>query len=70
MRAIKTYIIELALSQERLKLHRPYLMRSYSDDTYQYSQQICISDARRVLEIQASPLCRSPWSGLCFKVSF
>lgn len=67
-RILRSYMISLSISQERLRLHRPYLARSYSDEaTYGNSRNICLRVAKEILEIQASPLCSAAWAGLNYK---
>jgi hypothetical protein len=69
-RILRAFMISLSISQERLRLHRPYLARSYADEaTYGNSRRICLRVAREILEIQASPLCSAAWAGLNYKVS-
>lgn len=59
--------LKLGICQERLRLHRPYLARSYVDETFAYSRTMCLRAAKQILEMQATPLCQAPWSGLQYK---
>lgn len=69
IRTLKSFMIKLCICQERLRLHRPYQTRSYSDDeTFGYSRRVCISAAEDILAIHSSPLCEAAWAGLSYKV--
>ncbi|KAK4698506.1 hypothetical protein P7C70_g7768, partial [Phenoliferia sp. Uapishka_3] len=64
---LRTFMIQLGFCSEKLRLHRPYQTRSYIDETYNYSREVCIATSHRILEIHASPLCEAAWAGLNYK---
>ncbi|GAA6000040.1 hypothetical protein JCM10207_006025 [Rhodosporidiobolus poonsookiae] len=63
----KALILDLALRQEVLRLHRPWLARAFSNPKYAYSRAVCVKTAREVLQLQMSPLLRSSWACMNFK---
>ncbi|KAM0752848.1 hypothetical protein T439DRAFT_323462 [Meredithblackwellia eburnea MCA 4105] len=67
LRCLKIFMIKLGFCQERLRIHRPYQFRSYSDETFAHSRNVCISTALEILSIHASPLCEAAWAGLNYK---
>lgn len=67
LRAARILTIKLCVAQERLRLHRPYLARSLTDETYAKSRFICLDCSRVILKILANPICATPWCGLLYK---
>ncbi|KAL8281318.1 hypothetical protein RQP46_006352 [Phenoliferia psychrophenolica] len=67
VRNLRTYMIYLAIYQERLRLHRPYLIRSYSDGAFAYSCDMSIKTSHQIVAMHAR-LCSAPRAGLTFKV--
>ncbi|GAA5887923.1 hypothetical protein JCM6882_000803 [Rhodosporidiobolus microsporus] len=65
--ASKALIVNLALLQEILRLHRPFLARSYFDDKFTFSRTTCVNTARQILELQESPLLRASWACMMYK---
>lgn len=68
LRCLRSFMIQLGICQERLRLHRPYQTRANVDETYRYSREVCIAASQRILEIHGSPLCEAAWAGLNYKV--
>lgn len=68
LRALRTLTIQLSICQERLRLHRPFLVRAYANETCAPSRRASLTSARMVLEIQGNPLfLKAPWAGVIFK---
>ncbi|KAH8929187.1 hypothetical protein BT69DRAFT_1346015 [Atractiella rhizophila] len=53
--ALRRYMIHLSLAQERLRLHRPFLVTGLSNKDTSYSRKTCITSARIILALQRSP---------------
>ncbi|GAA6004210.1 hypothetical protein JCM10207_002484 [Rhodosporidiobolus poonsookiae] len=61
-------LIQLCLSAEFVRLHRPFLVLAASDEQYQHSREQCVKYAKRMLAINATPGCKLNWAGHNFKV--
>ncbi|GAA5838831.1 hypothetical protein JCM11251_006752 [Rhodosporidiobolus azoricus] len=61
-------LIQLCLSAEYVRLHRPFLVLAASDEQYQHSREQCVKYAKRMLAINATPGCKLNWAGHNFKV--
>ncbi|GAA5902613.1 hypothetical protein JCM6882_009333 [Rhodosporidiobolus microsporus] len=46
---------------EILRIHRPYLLRSYTDEKYTFSRTTCLETARQILRLHTSPLLQGTW---------
>lgn len=65
MLSFRTLIIHIAITQERLRIHRPFLMRGQQ---YDKSRKACLDAASTLLAIQRSTMFRSsPFGGLLYK---
>lgn len=60
-------VSQLAILQERLRLHRPYLSRAFVDSKYKYSRDVCVNTAKQVLSLQTHPALNSGWACMTFK---
>ncbi|GAA5820623.1 hypothetical protein JCM11251_003081 [Rhodosporidiobolus azoricus] len=65
--ASKALVVTLALLQEVMRLHRPFLARSFFDEKFAFSRTACVNTARRVLELQQSPLLQASWACMIYK---
>ncbi|GAA5877465.1 hypothetical protein JCM8547_001081 [Rhodosporidiobolus lusitaniae] len=65
---MKCALIQLCLSAEYVRLHRPFLVLAATDDQYQHSREQCVKYAKRMLAINATPGCKLNWAGHNFKV--
>ncbi|GAA5992545.1 hypothetical protein JCM11641_004540 [Rhodosporidiobolus odoratus] len=61
-------LIQLCLSAEFVRLHRPFLVLAASDDQYQHSREQTVKYAKRILAINATPGCNLNWAGHNLKV--
>ncbi|GAA6031371.1 hypothetical protein JCM8097_005628 [Rhodosporidiobolus ruineniae] len=61
-------LIQLCLSAEYVRLHRPFLVLAANDDQYQHSREQCVKYAKRMLAINATPGCKLNWAGHNFEV--
>ncbi|BGP18080.1 hypothetical protein JCM10213_006529 [Rhodosporidiobolus nylandii] len=61
-------LIQLSLCAEFVRLHRPFLVLAATDEQYQYSREVCVKYAKRMLAINAMPACNLHWAGHNFKV--
>ncbi|KAK4698035.1 hypothetical protein P7C70_g8116, partial [Phenoliferia sp. Uapishka_3] len=67
-RLMRSFLIHACMAQERLRLHRPYQTRSYVDETFRHSRDVCISAAQRIITIHASPvLNQAVWASMNYK---
>ncbi|KAK4058141.1 TOM (translocase of outer membrane) complex component [Microbotryomycetes sp. JL221] len=60
IRACQTYLVHLCIAYERLRLHQPFLARSYHDAQFTYSKRVALEAAMRIVEIQVSPILARP----------
>ncbi|GAA5840707.1 hypothetical protein JCM3766R1_000518 [Sporobolomyces carnicolor] len=67
LRAWRISIVWITLWREKLRLHRPFLHRSYSDPSLAYSRQACIDAAKGFLAIHACPANLVPAAGFTHK---
>ncbi|BGP41809.1 hypothetical protein JCM10449v2_005800 [Rhodotorula kratochvilovae] len=65
---MRAALIQLCLSAEFVRLHRPFLVLAATDDRYQHSREQCVKYAKRLLAINATPGCKLNWAGHNFKV--
>ncbi|KAL8281383.1 hypothetical protein RQP46_006067 [Phenoliferia psychrophenolica] len=67
-RSLRALMIHACLAQERLRLHRPYQTRSYTDETFRHSRETCISSAQRILIIHSCVvLSEAVWASMNYK---
>ncbi|GAA5868968.1 hypothetical protein JCM16303_000323 [Sporobolomyces ruberrimus] len=69
LRAWRISIVWITLWREKLRLHRPFLRRSYTDPTFAYSRQACIDASKGLLAIHACPANLIPAAGFTHKAS-
>ncbi|GAA5977513.1 hypothetical protein JCM5350_004716 [Sporobolomyces pararoseus] len=67
LRAWRISIVWITIWREKLRLHRPFLQRSYSDSSLAYSRQACIDAAKGLIVIHACPANLIPAAGFTHK---
>ncbi|GAA6048510.1 hypothetical protein JCM3770_006529 [Rhodotorula araucariae] len=60
---MRAALVQICLSAEFVRLHRPFLVLAATDDRYQHSREQCVKYAKRILAINATPGCKLPWAG-------
>ena len=50
IRCLRTFMIQLVICQERLRLHRPYQTRANVDGSFLYSRTVCLATASQILD--------------------
>ncbi|GAA5851654.1 hypothetical protein JCM9279_002533 [Rhodotorula babjevae] len=65
---MRAALIQLYLTAEFVRLHRPFLVLAATDDRYQHSREQCVKYGKRLLAINATPGCQLDWAGHNFKV--
>ncbi|GAA5946291.1 hypothetical protein JCM3765_000185 [Sporobolomyces pararoseus] len=67
LRAWRISIVWITIWREKLRLHRPFLQRSYSEPSLAYSRQACIDAAKGFIVIHACPANLIPAAGFTHK---
>ncbi|GAA5902585.1 hypothetical protein JCM6882_009323 [Rhodosporidiobolus microsporus] len=63
----RSFYVNFSILHEILRLHRPYLPRSFYDDKFLYSRTACVEAARAMLALHDSPSARSCWGAMMCK---
>jgi hypothetical protein len=50
-----------------MRLHRPFLSRSFLDPKYTPSRQICLDAAKQILAFQAAPEMAAAWACMSYE---
>ncbi|GAA99752.1 hypothetical protein E5Q_06455 [Mixia osmundae IAM 14324] len=69
LQELRVCITHIAICTERMRLHRPFLTKGFTDPVYARSRHLCIKAARVFLAIHARACCRQNWGSLHFKSS-
>ncbi|KAM0793039.1 hypothetical protein ACM66B_000528 [Microbotryomycetes sp. NB124-2] len=67
VRACQTYLIHISIAYSRLRLHRPFLTRSYHESNFSYSQKQAIDASIRIVEGQVSKIMARPISTMNYR---
>ncbi|GAA5977488.1 hypothetical protein JCM5350_004704 [Sporobolomyces pararoseus] len=67
LRAWRISIVWITIWREKLRLHRSFIQRSYSDPSLAYSRQACIDAAKGFIVIHACPANLIPAAGFTHK---
>lgn len=49
---LQKYIVCMTSETRRCTLHQPYLVRGFTNTKYSYSRDLCLSSARKVLDVK------------------
>ncbi|GAA5928922.1 Zn(II)2Cys6 transcription factor [Sporobolomyces koalae] len=67
---MRACMIMVSLTGEYIRLHRPWLLLSGNDKTFQYSRDQAVKYSKILLAVYRSPSCnRQKWGGLTYKAT-
>ncbi|GAA5911432.1 Zn(II)2Cys6 transcription factor [Sporobolomyces salmoneus] len=67
---MRACMISISVTSEYIRLHRPWLLFSEGNKTFQYSRDQAVKHSQRLLAVYRSPSCaKSKWGGLTYKAT-